>query len=128
MLLQILGGVVYHYVGQYIASPALGSAGATMVRVCYGLGESFCRRCCHVTLISHLHSFAWSARRYRPEHAYASKIWSAVFHVCFLPNADEGSRSVCEIVQGQPSPCLKFKDTLDGLAVRCRVFLRVLLH
>ncbi|KAJ9106704.1 hypothetical protein QFC20_004035 [Naganishia adeliensis] len=33
----ILGGVVYHYVGQYIASPALGSAGATMVRVCYGL-------------------------------------------------------------------------------------------
>ncbi|OWZ44048.1 neutral amino acid transporter [Cryptococcus neoformans var. grubii Br795] len=33
----IIGCVVYHYCGQYIASPALGSAGILMKKVCYGL-------------------------------------------------------------------------------------------
>ncbi|KIR42716.1 neutral amino acid transporter [Cryptococcus deuterogattii 99/473] len=33
----IVGCVVYHYCGQYIASPALGSAGVLMKKVCYGL-------------------------------------------------------------------------------------------
>jgi len=28
---------VYHYVGQYIASPALGSAGILIKKICYGL-------------------------------------------------------------------------------------------
>jgi hypothetical protein len=34
---QIIGGVVYHYCGQYIASPALGSAGPLLKKICYGL-------------------------------------------------------------------------------------------
>ncbi|WVR03437.1 hypothetical protein IAU60_000428 [Kwoniella sp. DSM 27419] len=33
----IVGSVVYHYVGQYIASPALGSAGILYKKVAYGL-------------------------------------------------------------------------------------------
>lgn len=33
----VLGSVIYHFVGQYIASPALGSAGELMKKVCYGL-------------------------------------------------------------------------------------------
>ena len=37
MIYLILAAVIYHYVGQYIASPALGSAGVLMKKVCYGL-------------------------------------------------------------------------------------------
>ncbi|WWC62324.1 uncharacterized protein I303_104920 [Kwoniella dejecticola CBS 10117] len=32
-----IGTVVYYYCGQYVASPALGSAGVLMKRICYGL-------------------------------------------------------------------------------------------
>ncbi len=32
-----IGIVVYYYCGQYVASPALGSAGALMKRICYGV-------------------------------------------------------------------------------------------
>lgn len=31
-----IGVVVYYYCGSYVASPALGSAGSTMKKVCYG--------------------------------------------------------------------------------------------
>jgi hypothetical protein len=31
-----IGCVVYYYCGSYVASPALGSAGATVKKVCYG--------------------------------------------------------------------------------------------
>ncbi|KAM5351247.1 hypothetical protein ACJ41O_003970 [Fusarium nematophilum] len=31
-----IGAVVYYYCGSYVASPALGSAGSTMKKVCYG--------------------------------------------------------------------------------------------
>ena len=31
-----IGIVVYYYCGSYVASPALGSAGALMKKVCYG--------------------------------------------------------------------------------------------
>jgi hypothetical protein len=33
----VIGAVVYHFCGQYVDSPALGSAGILMKRVCYGL-------------------------------------------------------------------------------------------
>lgn len=33
----IIGSVVYYYCGQYVASPALGSAGLLMKKVCYGI-------------------------------------------------------------------------------------------
>lgn len=33
----IIGSVVYHYCGQYVASPALGSAGIVLKKVCYGI-------------------------------------------------------------------------------------------
>lgn len=33
----VIGIVVYYYCGSYVASPALGSAGPTMKKVCYGL-------------------------------------------------------------------------------------------
>lgn len=33
----VIGVVVYYYCGSYVASPALGSAGATMKRVSYGI-------------------------------------------------------------------------------------------
>jgi amino acid transporter len=32
-----IGVVVYYYCGSYVASPALGSAGVLMKKVCYGL-------------------------------------------------------------------------------------------
>lgn len=34
---SIIGIVVYYYCGSYVASPALGSAGVLMKKVCYGL-------------------------------------------------------------------------------------------
>ncbi|KAK1922367.1 putative amino acid transporter [Papiliotrema laurentii] len=33
----IIGCVVYHYAGQYVSAPALGSAGPLLKKVCYGL-------------------------------------------------------------------------------------------
>ncbi|WOO80067.1 N amino acid transport system protein [Vanrija pseudolonga] len=33
----VIGGVVYSFCGQYVSSPALGSAGPLMKKVCYGL-------------------------------------------------------------------------------------------
>lgn len=33
----IIGCVVYYYCGQYVASPALGSAGTLLKKVCYGI-------------------------------------------------------------------------------------------
>lgn len=33
----VVGCTVYHFVGQYVSSPALGSAGFLMKKVCYGL-------------------------------------------------------------------------------------------
>lgn len=36
-LYLVLGCLVYHFCGQYVASPALGSAGVLMKRICYGL-------------------------------------------------------------------------------------------
>ncbi|KAK4688965.1 hypothetical protein P7C73_g1136, partial [Tremellales sp. Uapishka_1] len=36
-LYLIIGCVVYHYCGSYISSPALGSAGPLMKKICYGL-------------------------------------------------------------------------------------------
>ncbi|TXT10607.1 hypothetical protein VHUM_02112 [Vanrija humicola] len=37
VLYLVIGGVVYGYCGQYVSSPALGSAGALMKKVSYGL-------------------------------------------------------------------------------------------
>jgi hypothetical protein len=37
MIHQALGTVVYYFCGQYVASPALGSAGTLMKRICYGI-------------------------------------------------------------------------------------------
>lgn len=37
MVYLVIGCVVYHFVGQNIASPALGSAGPLMQKICYGL-------------------------------------------------------------------------------------------
>lgn len=37
VLFAVVGCVVYYYCGSYVASPALGSAGGTMKKVCYGL-------------------------------------------------------------------------------------------
>lgn len=34
---QIIGIIVYAFCGVYVASPALGSAGGTMKKICYGL-------------------------------------------------------------------------------------------
>ncbi|WOO82647.1 N amino acid transport system protein [Vanrija pseudolonga] len=36
-LYLIIGSIVYHFCGQYVSSPALGSAGPLMKRVCYGI-------------------------------------------------------------------------------------------
>jgi hypothetical protein len=33
----VIGIVVYYFCGSFVASPALGSAGVTMKKVCYGL-------------------------------------------------------------------------------------------
>ncbi|GKT87429.1 amino acid transporter [Colletotrichum tofieldiae] len=47
-----IGCVVYYFCGSYVASPALGSAGATMKRVCYGL--AFPGLIVTTTLVIHL--------------------------------------------------------------------------
>ena len=33
----VIGIVVYYFCGSFVASPALGSAGVTMKKICYGL-------------------------------------------------------------------------------------------
>ena len=33
----VIGGVVYGFCGSYVASPALGSAGGTLKKVCYSM-------------------------------------------------------------------------------------------
>lgn len=37
ILYSVIGIVVYYYAGSYVSSPALGSAGVLMKKVCYGL-------------------------------------------------------------------------------------------
>ncbi|GAA6042955.1 hypothetical protein JCM8097_000019 [Rhodosporidiobolus ruineniae] len=37
LFLQVIGCVVYHFCGIYVASPALGSAGELLKKVCYGI-------------------------------------------------------------------------------------------
>ena len=39
--LQAIGITVYYYSGQYVASPALGSAGVLLKRVAYGVSIPF---------------------------------------------------------------------------------------
>ncbi|TXT04330.1 hypothetical protein VHUM_04217 [Vanrija humicola] len=36
-LYLVIGNVVYHFTGQYVSSPSLGSAGPVLKKVCYGL-------------------------------------------------------------------------------------------
>lgn len=47
-----IGVVVYHFCGSFVASPALGSAGVTMKKVCYGLALP--GLLATVTLVSHV--------------------------------------------------------------------------
>ncbi|THW88669.1 hypothetical protein D6C77_06364 [Aureobasidium pullulans] len=47
-----IGIVVYYFCGSYVASPALGSAGVTMKKVCYGLALP--GLCVSTILLSHL--------------------------------------------------------------------------
>lgn len=51
-----IGIVVYYFCGSYVASPALGSAGVTMKKVCYGLALP--GLCVSTILLSHV-SLAW---------------------------------------------------------------------
>lgn len=37
LIYAIIGCLLYYYCGSYVASPALGSAGGTVKKVCYGL-------------------------------------------------------------------------------------------
>lgn len=47
-----IGVVVYYFCGSYVASPALGSAGVTMKKVCYGLALP--GLCVSTILLSHV--------------------------------------------------------------------------
>jgi hypothetical protein len=49
-LFIVIGAVVYYYCGQYVASPALGSAGPLLKKIAYGLalpglGMTLCLYC-----------------------------------------------------------------------------------
>ncbi len=51
----VIGIVVYYFCGSYVASPALGSAGVTMKKICYGLALpgliASCMLFVHVSLL-----------------------------------------------------------------------------
>lgn len=53
----VIGVVVYYYCGSYVASPALGSAGPLMKRVCYGIAlpglVASCMLFVHVSITLH---------------------------------------------------------------------------
>jgi hypothetical protein len=51
---MVIGIVVYYFCGSFVASPALGSAGITMKKVCYGLALP--GLIVTVTIISHVRS------------------------------------------------------------------------
>lgn len=53
-----IGVVVYYYCGSFVASPALGSAGVLMKKVCYGLALP--GLLASVILVTHV-SFTFSA-------------------------------------------------------------------
>jgi large-conductance mechanosensitive channel len=48
----IIGSVVYYYCGQHVASPALGSAGILMKKVCYGIALP--GLCASLTIFNHV--------------------------------------------------------------------------
>ena len=58
----VIGVVVYTYCGSYVASPALGSAGPLMKKVCYGLAIP--GLLVSGTMVSHVSQFIPTPRRY----------------------------------------------------------------
>lgn len=48
----VVGSVVYFFCGQYVASPALGSAGLFLKKVCYGLALP--GLCASLTIFNHV--------------------------------------------------------------------------
>ena len=58
----VVGIVVYYYCGSYVASPALGSAGETIKKVCYGIALP--GLLASTTLFTHvsLRAYPWRAR------------------------------------------------------------------
>lgn len=48
----VIGVVVYYFCGSFVASPALGSAGATMKKACYGI--AFPGLCVSTMLLCHV--------------------------------------------------------------------------
>lgn len=62
----VLGSVVYHFCGQYVSSPALGSAGVLMKKVCYGL--SLPGLLASLCIFSHVSGASASATTDAPGH------------------------------------------------------------
>lgn len=56
-----IGVVVYYYCGSYVASPALGSAGTTMKKICYGLALP--GLLVSTTILTHVSAFRRVLRR-----------------------------------------------------------------
>jgi amino acid transporter len=75
-----IGVVVYYYCGSYVASPALGSAGTLMKKVCYGLALP--GLLASVVLVTHvsLHSqlSLWPGRALTPSRSQPSTSSSAL--------------------------------------------------
>ena len=57
-----IGVVVYYFCGSFVASPALGSAGVTMKKICYGLALP--GLLATVTLVSHVCPYAFFLVKY----------------------------------------------------------------
>jgi hypothetical protein len=63
-----IGVVVYYYCGSYVASPALGSAGVLMKKVCYGLAlPGLLASVILVTHVSSINSFLFALQGHRTD-------------------------------------------------------------
>ncbi|BEJ18247.1 hypothetical protein CspHIS471_0705240 [Cutaneotrichosporon sp. HIS471] len=70
----VIGSVVYHYCGQWVASPALGSAGLLMKRICYGI--AFPGLLASLTIFNHISAKHIFVRILRGSHHLSSNTWT----------------------------------------------------
>lgn len=70
----VIGSVVYHFCGSYIANPALGSAGILMKRICYGI--AFPGLLASLTIFNHISAKHIFVRVLHGSHHLSHNTWT----------------------------------------------------
>lgn len=70
----VIGSCVYHFCGKYIATPALGSAGILMKRICYGI--AFPGLLASLTIFNHISAKHVFVRVLHGSHHLSHNTWT----------------------------------------------------